>query len=61
MHRMRVGIELPAEADMTLIGIGRRGGGSGLRRFALIDRLLYEDLDPPTALAIAAPRTAGSS
>ena len=46
MHRMRVGIELPAEADMTLIGIGRRGGGSGLRRFALIDRLLYEDLEP---------------
>jgi len=29
MHRMRVGIELPADADMTPIGIGRRGGGLG--------------------------------
>src|SRR5215213_967305 len=58
---MRVGIGLPAAvpgADMT--EIGRWAAESERRGFAslgVIDRLVYDNLDPLVALAAAAART----
>jgi alkanesulfonate monooxygenase SsuD/methylene tetrahydromethanopterin reductase-like flavin-dependent oxidoreductase (luciferase family) len=58
---MRVGIGLPAavpETDMTLIG---RWAGeaerAGFESLGVIDRLIYDNLDPLTALAAAAACT----
>jgi alkanesulfonate monooxygenase SsuD/methylene tetrahydromethanopterin reductase-like flavin-dependent oxidoreductase (luciferase family) len=58
---MRLGLGLPAavpDADMTLIG---RWAGeaerAGFDSVAVIDRLMYENLDPVTALAAAAATT----
>ena len=58
---MRVGIGLPAavpEADMTLIGRwAAEAERAGFESVGVIDRLIYDNLDPVTALAAAAART----
>ena len=61
MRRMRVGIGLPAavpDADMTMIGrYAAEAERAGLQSVGVIDRLVYENLDPLTALAAAAACT----
>jgi alkanesulfonate monooxygenase SsuD/methylene tetrahydromethanopterin reductase-like flavin-dependent oxidoreductase (luciferase family) len=58
---MRVGIGLPAavpEADMTRIGDwAAEAERAGFESAGVIDRLIYDNLDPLTALAAAASRT----
>jgi len=58
---MRVGIGLPAAVpgtDMTLLGRwAAEAEGAGFASVGVIDRLVYENLDPLTALAAAAPST----
>ena len=55
---MRVGIGLPAavpEADMTLLGgWAAEAERAGFASVGVIDRLMYDNLDPLTALAAAA-------
>jgi alkanesulfonate monooxygenase SsuD/methylene tetrahydromethanopterin reductase-like flavin-dependent oxidoreductase (luciferase family) len=59
---MRVGIGLPAAVpgtDMTLIGRwAAEAEDAGFASVGVIDRLVYDNLDPLTALAAAAARTA---
>jgi alkanesulfonate monooxygenase SsuD/methylene tetrahydromethanopterin reductase-like flavin-dependent oxidoreductase (luciferase family) len=61
MQGMRVGIGLPAavpEADMALIGDwAAKAEGLGFGSLGVLDRLVYDNLDPLTALAAAAART----
>jgi alkanesulfonate monooxygenase SsuD/methylene tetrahydromethanopterin reductase-like flavin-dependent oxidoreductase (luciferase family) len=61
MGVMRVGIGLPAavpETDMTLIGRwAREAERAGFEAVGVIDRLIYDNLDPLTALAAAAAST----
>jgi alkanesulfonate monooxygenase SsuD/methylene tetrahydromethanopterin reductase-like flavin-dependent oxidoreductase (luciferase family) len=61
MRRMRVGIGLPAavpEADMASIGNwAAAADDAGFASVGVIDRLIYDNLDPLTALAAAAART----
>src|SRR5215211_9007644 len=61
MRRMRVGIGLPAavpEADMASIGDWAAAAeGAGFASVGVIDRLIYDNLDPLTALAAAAAGT----
>src|SRR5688500_9959633 len=63
MRRMRVGIGLPAAmpgTDMTLIGRWAADAErAGFASVGVIDRLVYDNLDPVTALAAAAARTSG--
>ena len=58
---MRVGIGLPAavpETDMTLIGRwAAEAERAGFESVGVIDRLIYDNLDPLTALAAAAAGT----
>jgi alkanesulfonate monooxygenase SsuD/methylene tetrahydromethanopterin reductase-like flavin-dependent oxidoreductase (luciferase family) len=58
---MRVGIGLPAavpEMNMTLIGRwAAEAERAGFASVGVIDRLIYDNLDPLTALAAAAART----
>jgi alkanesulfonate monooxygenase SsuD/methylene tetrahydromethanopterin reductase-like flavin-dependent oxidoreductase (luciferase family) len=58
---MRVGIGLPAavaETDMTLIaGWAAEAERAGFESVGVIDRLIYDNLDPLTALAAAAGST----
>lgn len=58
---MRVGIGLPAavpETDMTQLGEwAREAERLGFEAVGVIDRLVYDNLDPLTALAAAASRT----
>jgi alkanesulfonate monooxygenase SsuD/methylene tetrahydromethanopterin reductase-like flavin-dependent oxidoreductase (luciferase family) len=58
---MRVGIGLPAavpEADMTLLGgWAAEAERAGFASVGVIDRLMYDNLDPLTALAAAAACT----
>jgi alkanesulfonate monooxygenase SsuD/methylene tetrahydromethanopterin reductase-like flavin-dependent oxidoreductase (luciferase family) len=58
---MRVGIGLPAavpETDMTLIGRwAAEAERAGFVSVGVIDRLIYDNLDPLTALAAAAAQT----
>jgi alkanesulfonate monooxygenase SsuD/methylene tetrahydromethanopterin reductase-like flavin-dependent oxidoreductase (luciferase family) len=55
---MRVGIGLPAavpEADMTMLGRwSARAERAGFSSVGVIDRLVYQNLDPLVALAAAA-------
>jgi alkanesulfonate monooxygenase SsuD/methylene tetrahydromethanopterin reductase-like flavin-dependent oxidoreductase (luciferase family) len=61
MVSMRVGIGLPAavpEADMSLVGRwAAEAEEAGFASIGVIDRLLYDNLDPLTALAAAAAGT----
>jgi alkanesulfonate monooxygenase SsuD/methylene tetrahydromethanopterin reductase-like flavin-dependent oxidoreductase (luciferase family) len=61
MGVVRVGIGLPAavpETDMTLIGSwAAEAEDAGFASVGVIDRLIYDNLDPLTALAAAAART----
>jgi alkanesulfonate monooxygenase SsuD/methylene tetrahydromethanopterin reductase-like flavin-dependent oxidoreductase (luciferase family) len=61
MRRMRVGIGLPAavpEAEMDSIGNWAAAAeDAGFASVGVIDRLIYDNLDPLTALAAAAART----
>ena len=61
MRRMRTGIGLPAavpDADMTLVGRwAAEAEGAGFTSVGVIDRLVYDNLDPLTALAAAAACT----
>jgi alkanesulfonate monooxygenase SsuD/methylene tetrahydromethanopterin reductase-like flavin-dependent oxidoreductase (luciferase family) len=61
MGGMRIGIGLPAavpEADMTLIGQwAAEAERAGFESVGVIDRLVYENLDPLTAQAAAAACT----
>jgi hypothetical protein len=61
MGRMKVGIGLPAavpETDMRLIGVwAAEAERAGFESVGVIDRLIYDNLDPLTALAAAAVRT----
>jgi alkanesulfonate monooxygenase SsuD/methylene tetrahydromethanopterin reductase-like flavin-dependent oxidoreductase (luciferase family) len=61
MGRMRVGIGLPAavpETDMRLMGRwAAEAEGAGFESVGVIDRLIYDNLDPLTALAAAAACT----
>jgi alkanesulfonate monooxygenase SsuD/methylene tetrahydromethanopterin reductase-like flavin-dependent oxidoreductase (luciferase family) len=61
MGVMRVGIGLPAavpETDMTLIGRwAAEAERAGFASVGVIDRLIYDNLDPLTALAAAAAQT----
>ena len=61
MQDMRVGIGLPAavpDADMALMGDwAAEAEGLGFASVGVIDRLVYDNLDPLTALAAAAART----
>src|SRR5215211_3231277 len=61
MRRMRGGIGLPAAvpaADMASIGDWAAAAeGAGFASVGVIDRLIYDNLDPLTALAAAAART----
>jgi alkanesulfonate monooxygenase SsuD/methylene tetrahydromethanopterin reductase-like flavin-dependent oxidoreductase (luciferase family) len=61
MDGMRVGIGLPAavpDADMTRIGDWAEAAErAGFESAGVIDRLIYDNLDPLTALAAAASRT----
>jgi alkanesulfonate monooxygenase SsuD/methylene tetrahydromethanopterin reductase-like flavin-dependent oxidoreductase (luciferase family) len=61
MSRMRVGIGLPAavpDADMTLVGRwAAEAEQAGFASVGVIDRLVYDNLDPLTALAAAAGAT----
>jgi alkanesulfonate monooxygenase SsuD/methylene tetrahydromethanopterin reductase-like flavin-dependent oxidoreductase (luciferase family) len=61
MPSMRVGIGLPAavpEADMTLLGAwAAEAERTGFESVGVIDRLIYDNLDPLTALAAAAAST----
>jgi alkanesulfonate monooxygenase SsuD/methylene tetrahydromethanopterin reductase-like flavin-dependent oxidoreductase (luciferase family) len=61
MRLMRVGIGLPAavpEADMALIGDWAAAAeDAGFASVGVIDRLIYDNLDPLTALAAAAATT----
>ena len=61
MVRMNVGIGLPAAVpgtDMTLIGRwAAEAERAGFASVGVIDRLVYDNLDPLTALAAAAART----
>src|SRR4051794_38546188 len=58
---MKIGIGLPAavpEADMTLIGRwASEAESAGFDSVGVIDRLIYDNLDPLTALAAAAGAT----
>src|SRR4051794_41975876 len=58
---MKIGIGLPAavpEADMTLIGRwASEAESAGFDSVGVIDRLIYDNLDPLTALAAAAGGT----
>jgi len=58
---MRTGIGLPAavpDADMTLVGRwAAEAEGAGFTSVGVIDRLVYDNLDPLTALAAAAACT----
>jgi alkanesulfonate monooxygenase SsuD/methylene tetrahydromethanopterin reductase-like flavin-dependent oxidoreductase (luciferase family) len=58
---MDLGIGLPAAvpgADMTLIGEwAAKAESAGFRSVGVIDRLVYDNLEPLTALAAAAART----
>jgi alkanesulfonate monooxygenase SsuD/methylene tetrahydromethanopterin reductase-like flavin-dependent oxidoreductase (luciferase family) len=58
---MRIGIGLPAavpEADMTGLGDwAAEAERAGFQSVGVIDRLIYDNLDPLTALAAAAART----
>jgi alkanesulfonate monooxygenase SsuD/methylene tetrahydromethanopterin reductase-like flavin-dependent oxidoreductase (luciferase family) len=58
---MRVGIGLPAavpETDMTLVGRwAAEAERAGFASVGVIDRLIYDNLDPLTALAAAAAQT----
>lgn len=58
---MRIGIGLPAAVpgtDMTLIGSRASAAEcGGFEAVGVIDRLIYDNLDPLTALAAAAART----
>ena len=58
---MRVGIGLPAavpDTDMTTIGQWAEDAErAGFESVGVIDRLIYDNLDPLTALAAAAART----
>jgi alkanesulfonate monooxygenase SsuD/methylene tetrahydromethanopterin reductase-like flavin-dependent oxidoreductase (luciferase family) len=58
---MRVGIGLPAavpEADMAVIGDWAAAAEeAGFESVGVIDRLIYDNLDPLTALSAAAART----
>lgn len=61
MGVVRVGIGLPAavpETDMTLIGRwAAEAERAGFESVGAIDRLMYDNVDPLTALAAAAART----
>jgi alkanesulfonate monooxygenase SsuD/methylene tetrahydromethanopterin reductase-like flavin-dependent oxidoreductase (luciferase family) len=61
MGVMRVGIGLPAavpETDMTLVGRwAAEAERAGFKSVGVIDRLIYDNLDPLTALAAAAAQT----
>jgi alkanesulfonate monooxygenase SsuD/methylene tetrahydromethanopterin reductase-like flavin-dependent oxidoreductase (luciferase family) len=61
MGVMRVGIGLPAavpDTETTLIGRwAAEAEGAGFASVGVIDRLIYENLDPLTALAAAAAQT----
>jgi alkanesulfonate monooxygenase SsuD/methylene tetrahydromethanopterin reductase-like flavin-dependent oxidoreductase (luciferase family) len=61
MGVMRVGIGLPAAVpgtDMTLIGRwAREAERAGFEAVGVIDRLIYDNLDPLTALAAASAST----
>jgi alkanesulfonate monooxygenase SsuD/methylene tetrahydromethanopterin reductase-like flavin-dependent oxidoreductase (luciferase family) len=58
---MRIGIGLPAAvpgADMTALGQwAANAEGAGFAAVGVIDRLVYDNLEPLTALAAAAART----
>lgn len=58
---MRIGIGLPAavpDADMTTIGAWAASAERrGFASVGVIDRLVYDNLDPLTALAAAAATT----
>jgi alkanesulfonate monooxygenase SsuD/methylene tetrahydromethanopterin reductase-like flavin-dependent oxidoreductase (luciferase family) len=61
MARMKVGIGLPAavpDTDMTRVGAWAAAAeAAGFESVGVIDRLIYDNLDPLTALAAAATRT----
>ena len=61
MRCMRIGIGLPAavpDADMSSIGLyAEEAEAHGFASIGVIDRLVYDNLDPLTALAAAAART----
>jgi alkanesulfonate monooxygenase SsuD/methylene tetrahydromethanopterin reductase-like flavin-dependent oxidoreductase (luciferase family) len=61
MRPMRIGIGLPAavpDTDMTLVGRwAAEADGAGFASVGVIDRLIYDNLDPLTALAAAAACT----
>jgi alkanesulfonate monooxygenase SsuD/methylene tetrahydromethanopterin reductase-like flavin-dependent oxidoreductase (luciferase family) len=61
LRHMRLGVGLPAavpEADMTLIGAwAAKAEEAGFDSVGVIDRLVYDNLDPLTALAAAAACT----
>jgi alkanesulfonate monooxygenase SsuD/methylene tetrahydromethanopterin reductase-like flavin-dependent oxidoreductase (luciferase family) len=58
---MRIGIGLPAavpEVDATTIGTwAAQAEGAGFASVGVIHRLIYDNLEPLTALAAAAART----
>jgi hypothetical protein len=61
MSGMNVGIGLPAavpKTDMTLLGRwAEEAERGGFESVGVIDRLVYDNLDPLTALAVAAALT----